>query len=88
MVLPCVKLSPLGWVISGVKSYTSNPEVKQVLHVRFAAPVDITEFWKTESMGVYVPPCTCEAVKMSRNKNGMNWKYLKNQAALRIIDGG
>jgi hypothetical protein len=57
--------SPLGWVIFGVKSQRSPPEVKQVLHVRFAPPVDLSEFWTTESMGVSVSPCTCEAAKMS-----------------------
>ena len=57
--------SPLGWVMFGVKSQSSRSEVKQVLHVRFAPPVDISEFWKTESMGVSVSPCTCEAAKMS-----------------------
>ena len=40
-------------------------EVKQVLRVRFAPPVDLSEFWITESMGVSVSPCTCEAAKMS-----------------------
>ena len=41
------------------------PEAKEVLLVRLVEPVDITEFWKTESMGVCVSPCTCEAAKMS-----------------------
>ena len=57
--------SPLGWVIFGVKSQRSPPEVKQVLHVRFAPPLDLSDFWTTESMGVSVSPCTCEAAKMS-----------------------
>ena len=42
--------------------------VKQVLLVRLATPIDLTDFWKTESMGVFVSPCTCEAAKMSQEK--------------------
>lgn len=57
--------SPLGWVVFGVKSQSSTPKAKQVLNIRFAPPVDISEFWKTDSMGVSVSPCTCEAAKMS-----------------------
>ena len=60
-----VRKSPLGWVVFGVKSQGSSAETKPVLHVRFAPPVDISEFWKTETMGVSVSPCTCEAAKMS-----------------------
>ena len=57
--------SPLGWVIFGSNSDGAQPETKQVLHVRLAEPVDLTEFWKTESMGVSVSPCTCKATKIS-----------------------
>lgn len=57
--------SPLGWVIFGSNSDDALPEAKQVLHVRLAEPIDLTDFWKTESMGVSVSPCTCEAAKMS-----------------------
>ena len=56
--------SPLGWVIFGLNSNISS-ESKQVLHVRVATPVDITEFWKTESMGVNVQPCICKSDEMS-----------------------
>ena len=56
--------SPLGWVIFGMNSNKSN-ESKQVLHIRVATPVDVTEFWKTESMGVNVQPCNCKPDEMS-----------------------
>ena len=56
--------TPLGWVIFGAHSDDALPEAEQVLHVCLAKPVDTTEFWKTESMGVSVSPCTCEATKM------------------------
>ena len=56
--------SPLGWVIFGSNSDNTLLEAKQVLHVRLAEPVDLTEFWKTESMGVsayhaHVKPPKC-----------------------------
>ena len=57
--------SPLDWVIFGSNSDEALPEAKQVLYVRLAEPIDLTDFWKTESMGVSVSPCTCEATKMS-----------------------
>ena len=57
--------SPLGWVVFGCNAEEVIPEVKQVLHVRLTTPIDLTDFWKTESMGVSVSPCTCEAAKMS-----------------------
>ena len=59
--------SPLGWVLFGNKSGTATAgEATRVLHVKFTAPVDISEFWKTESMGVLVKPCVCEADKLSQ----------------------
>ena len=57
--------SPFGWVVFGSNSDDALPEAKQVLHVCVAEPVDITEFWKTDSMGMAVSLCTCEAAKMS-----------------------
>ena len=44
--------SPLGWVIFGSNSDDTLLEAKQVLYVRLFKPVDLTEFWTTESMGV------------------------------------
>ena len=46
--------SPLGWVVFGYDSQDVLSQVKQVLHVRLATPTDITDFWKTEAMGVSV----------------------------------
>ena len=57
--------SPFGWVVFGSNSDDALPEAEQVLHVRLYEPVDITEFWKTELIGVSVSPCTSEAAKMS-----------------------
>ena len=77
-----VRESPLGWVIFGVKSHNSHPAVKQVLHVRFAPSVDISEFWKTESMGVSVSPCTCEAAKMSPQER-IEMKMIEDSSCLK-----
>lgn len=60
--------SPLGLVVFGVKGESLDEESKQVLHVRVASPVDITDFWKTESMGVNAQPCTCKADEMSKEE--------------------
>lgn len=61
--------SPLGWVIFGSNSDDTLLEAKQVLYVPLFKPVDLTEFWTTESMGVSVVPCTCEAAEMSVQKH-------------------
>ena len=36
--------------------------------MKFSSPVDITDFWKTESMGVDVKPCVCQADKLSQTE--------------------
>ena len=36
------------------------------LFVKYATPVDLSDFWKTESTGVEVKPCICEANKLSQ----------------------
>ena len=40
--------------------------ITTVLHVKYTAPVDLSDFWKTETMGVEVKPCTCDADKLSQ----------------------
>ena len=35
------------------------------MNVRLAAPIDLTEFWTTESMGVSISPCKCPPNKMT-----------------------
>ena len=57
--------SPLGWVIFGIFP-GSESQVNKVYHVKFSSPVDITDFWKTESMGIDVKPCVCEVDKLSQ----------------------
>ena len=55
----------MGSVWQQIKN-TNSREATRVLHVKFTAQVDISEFWKTESMGVLVKPCVCEADKLSQ----------------------
>ena len=57
---------PLGWVIFGGSPSNVSENSHRILHVRFSEPVDLSNFWKTEAMGVQVKPCTCEADKLSR----------------------
>ena len=39
-----------------------------VLHVKYANPVDLSDFWTTEAMGVAVDPCICDANNLSQLK--------------------
>ena len=77
--------SPLGWVLFGNKSGTATSAAgvsTRVLHVKYTASVDISEFWKTESMGVLVKPCVCEADKLSQVER--EEKILIENSALKI----
>ena len=38
----------------------------RVHHVRVAAPVEMSDFWKTEAMGVEANPCLCEGDKLTQ----------------------
>jgi hypothetical protein len=38
------------------------------MNVRLAAPIDLTEFWTTESMGVSISPCKCPPNKMTEEE--------------------
>lgn len=57
--------TPLGWVVFGGSSGNIQP-ASRILFVKYATPVDLSDFWKTESMGVEVKPCVCEADKLSQ----------------------
>ena len=57
--------TPLGWVVFGGSSGNIQP-ASRILFVKYATPVDLSDFWETESMGVEVKPCVCEADKLSQ----------------------
>ena len=57
--------SPLGWVIFGSKPGEANGS-RKIFHIQYAVPVDLTDFWTTESMGVQVESCSCEQDKLSQ----------------------
>lgn len=60
-----VRKSPLGWVAFGVHNEQIKQKTTRVLNVRLAAPVDLSEFWNTESMGVAISPCQCSPTKLT-----------------------
>ena len=57
--------TPLGWVVFGGSSGNTQ-SASRIMFVEYATPVDLSDFWKTESMGVEVKPCVCEADKLSQ----------------------
>ena len=54
--------SPLGCVIIG--STPGDLNSAAVLHVKFSTPVDLSDFWTSEWMGVKIDPCVCDASKL------------------------
>lgn len=55
----------LGWVVFRGSSGNIQP-ASRILFVKYAMPVDLSDFWKTETIGVKVKPCICEADKLSQ----------------------
>ncbi|PFX14529.1 hypothetical protein AWC38_SpisGene21308 [Stylophora pistillata] len=64
--LHVARQTPLGWVVFGGSPGILQP-ANRILFVQEAIHVDLSDFWKTESMGVEVnKPCVCEADKLSQ----------------------
>nr|XP_054755275.1 uncharacterized protein LOC129261240 [Lytechinus pictus] len=57
--------SHVGWVILATLPH-KRMEPSKVLHVQLAKPVDLTEFWTTESMGVKDIDCQCQPPGMTK----------------------
>ena len=57
--------SPLGWIVLGA-TQSDLAASNKVLRVGLSDPIEMNEFWSTESMGVEVQPCLCEAEKLSQ----------------------
>lgn len=49
----------LGWVVFGGNP-TATSDVTRILHTRFATPVELSNFWTTETMGVMLKPCDAD----------------------------
>ena len=62
-----VRNSPLGWVVFGATT-SKNQETSRIFLVSYTVPVDLSEFWSTESMGVAVKPCVCSADKLTQSE--------------------
>ena len=56
--------SPFGWVVFGATPKNLK-QVNQVFQINSSTPIDMTEFWTTESMGVSVQTCSCERDNLS-----------------------
>ncbi|KAK3718414.1 hypothetical protein QZH41_000523 [Actinostola sp. cb2023] len=57
--------TPFGWVVFGSRTEDTTG-ASHICHVRHTAPVDLIDFWKTETMGVETKPCVCEADKLTQ----------------------
>ena len=60
--------SPLGWIVFGGNSAENKAAVTHVLHGKYATPVDLTDFWSTEAMGVEIKPCVCDGDKLTQTE--------------------
>nr|XP_054761134.1 uncharacterized protein LOC129267449 [Lytechinus pictus] len=58
--------SPLGWVIFGATN--DQATMSTVLNVVLSNPIDLREFWTTESMGVCYSPDNCQLSGLSRQE--------------------
>ncbi|XP_071948817.1 uncharacterized protein [Antedon mediterranea] len=65
---------PLGWTVygGGGNSTLNN----RIMHVKISKPVDLTDFWSTEAMGVDVGSCSCK--KSLIVNEGMETKLLED----------
>ena len=57
--------SPLGWVVFGAASGRIQ-HASSVLLASYSIPVDLSNFWTTEAMGVAVKTCLCSADKLTQ----------------------
>ena len=59
--------SPLAWVVFGASSGRIQ-QASRVLLVSYSTPVDLSNFWTTEAMGVAVKPCICSSDKLTQSE--------------------
>ena len=72
-----VRNSPLVWVVFGGNP-TATSYVTRILHVTFATPLDLYDFWTSETMVVMVKPCVkrCGQVVTNGKKRKKNDRRL------------
>ena len=54
--------------IQSVEQAGPEIDITSILHVKYASPIDLTDFWTTETMGVAVKPCVCDADKLTQTE--------------------
>ena len=74
--------SALGCVIIG--STPGDLNNAAVLHVKFSTPVDLSDFWTSEAMGVKIDPSVCDARKL--HQIGREEKVIIEESARKIGD--
>ena len=74
--------SPLGCVIIG--STPGDLNSAAVLHFKFPTPVDLSDFWTSEAMGVKIDPSVCDASKL--HQIGREEKVIIEESARKIGD--
>ena len=56
------------WIVFGA-TQSDLAASNKVLRVGLSGPIEMNEFWSTESMGVEVLPCLCEAEKLVKQSD-------------------
>ena len=59
--------SPLEWVIFGADSSVKTHH-GTVMHVKLSSPVNLNDFWETETMGVQYNDCHCKPIDMTKTE--------------------
>ena len=61
--------SPLGWVVFGETSQDAY-EKSQILRMKYTTPVDLSDFWTMETMGVAVTLVSALQTNLVRSRGG------------------
>ncbi|KAJ8039052.1 hypothetical protein HOLleu_16642 [Holothuria leucospilota] len=78
--------SPLGWLIFG-SSATQEVVASSVLHVKLSTPVDLKDFWTSESMGVNPSSCECKP-NISSKLEADEGKIISDSCKKKLVHSG
>ena len=79
--------TPLGWVVFGADTDgVTSTQNRPVLLVNLAQPVDMSQFWSTEEMGVKLPGCECDTKDVVLSPED-NQKYDEMWQSCKKVDG-